>query len=232
MKISKAQKIKNRQSILDAFVKLSKDKKFKEVSMKAIAKSAGLSDAAIYNYFASKEELITGYFLNRIELTIELAQSSKEFQELVFSDKIQWFIEFYLEKIEKEEGIIRQSMHHLVEQPIAIAKTGLGQSKKIFVEFFKNQMDLAVSNNEFSEPPFSGFICELLWDMHLGVIHYWLNDKSAEKLNTSNLIELSINLFQELLNGDIFNKFYKVGHFLFKEHLLSKLLSMGAPVDR
>ena len=59
MKISKAQKIKNRQSILDAFVILSKGKKFKEVSMKAIAKSAGLSDAAIYNYFASKEELIT-----------------------------------------------------------------------------------------------------------------------------------------------------------------------------
>ncbi len=232
MKISKAQKAKNNQSIIDSFVKLSAGKKFKEVSMKAIAKEASLSDAAIYNYFPSKEELVIGYFYNRIQLAINDTKNSEDFNDLTFSERIQWLLETYLERVNDEKGVLEQTVNQLVEQPISIAKTGLGEAKKIFVEFVTQELEAAVVRGEFSEPPFMSFLSELVWDMYLGLLHYWLKDDSEQSLNTTHLLELSLELLLELLKGEVFSKVYKISHFLFREHLLSKLLSFGAPVAK
>ena len=50
---------KKKQAIIQAALCLFKDKGFKETSIKSIAEAAGVSPVSIYNYFGSKDNLVT-----------------------------------------------------------------------------------------------------------------------------------------------------------------------------
>ena len=50
---------KKKQAIVQAALRLFKDKGFKETSIKSIAEAAEVSPVSIYNYFGSKDNLVT-----------------------------------------------------------------------------------------------------------------------------------------------------------------------------
>ena len=50
---------KKKQAIIQAALRLFKDKGFKETSIKSIAEAAEVSPVSIYNYFGSKDNLVT-----------------------------------------------------------------------------------------------------------------------------------------------------------------------------
>ncbi|MNY50732.1 hypothetical protein D3C86_1862610 [compost metagenome] len=74
-------------------------------------------------------------------------------------------------------------------------------------------------------PPFQEFLLALLWDFHIGILYYWLQDEDKASMRTTELVDLSMKVFEELLRSDLFNKVYSVAHFLFKEHILNKMLN-------
>ena len=49
---------KKKQAIVQAALRLFKDKGFKETSIKSIAEAAEVSPVSIYNYFGSKDNLV------------------------------------------------------------------------------------------------------------------------------------------------------------------------------
>ena len=50
---------KKKQAVIQAALRLFKDKGFKETSIKSIAEAAEVSPVSIYNYFGSKDNLVT-----------------------------------------------------------------------------------------------------------------------------------------------------------------------------
>ncbi|MEO0334886.1 MAG: hypothetical protein AAF202_00720, partial [Pseudomonadota bacterium] len=82
-----------------------------------------------------------------------------------------------------------------------------------------------VARQEFKQPPFQDFLVSLVWDYHIGTLYYWLKDDSESSMRTTELISLSMGVFDEILKSDLFNKIYSVAHFLFKEHVLNQLLN-------
>ncbi|MCB9025332.1 MAG: TetR/AcrR family transcriptional regulator [Bdellovibrionaceae bacterium] len=227
MKISKAQKEKNLVAIIEAAIKLSNKDSFKTVSMKAIAQEAGISDATIYNYFPTKEEIITGYFELRMKQAILAAKKSEEYLALDYFQKIQWLIENHLDNLRKDGDFLSQSLNQLFVQPISLAQTSVGKSKQKYLAFLDTELQVAIEKKEFDSPPFASFICELIWDFHLGMVFYWIKDKSNSKANSSQLIQMGVELLKEVMCANILNKAYNIAHFLFKEHLLSKLFQLG-----
>ena len=70
MKISQEQKAENRSAIIRAAVDSISEKGFKSATMRQIAKSAGVGDATIYNYFATKEAILFGYYEDHMQACI------------------------------------------------------------------------------------------------------------------------------------------------------------------
>jgi AcrR family transcriptional regulator len=224
MRISKEKKRENIESVFQAAIKLSKDRSFDSLTMKAIAKEAGIGEATIYNYFPKKEMIITGYLDWSIEEAIRKTEN-EPFDDPRFTETLHTLIENHLEILEPAKAFFAESVQSLFINPISLANTSVAETKKRHFEFVSREFSLAVQRGEFPQPPFGDFLLALVWDYHVGLLYYWLKDDAEASMRTTELVSLSMNVFEELLRSDLFNKVYSVAHFLFKEHILNQLLS-------
>ncbi|MCB9072771.1 MAG: TetR/AcrR family transcriptional regulator [Bdellovibrionaceae bacterium] len=231
MKISKKQRKENIEAVFKAVIKLSKDRGFDSLTMKSIAKEAGIGEATIYNYFPKKETLISGYFDWSIEEAINRTQK-EPLKEMSFTDIFHTLIENHLEVLTPAKSFFADSVQSLFTSPISLANTSLASIKNKHSLFLADEFSKSVAKGDFPQPPFKDFLVSLMWDYHIGVLYYWLKDSSKSSLRTTEFIALSMKVFEELLGSDLFNKIYAVAHFLFKEHVLNKLLNpKGIPLE-
>jgi AcrR family transcriptional regulator len=228
MKISKEQKQNNQEKLFAATVKLSRKGGFRSVTMKSIAKEAGLGEATIYNYFPTKEQIIFGYFSWTLRKSIE-SLNEKEMLQMSFSEKLHALMEAHLDFISKDKSFVEDVFSQVFINPIVLSKTELRESKQMHMHFTRQALETAVVKNQIQRPPFEDFILELIWDFHVGMIYYWIRDNSAHYMNTTHLIDMSLQVFQQVLAGDLIGKIYGLSHFLLKEHLLGKLFDTREP---
>lgn len=225
MRVSKEKQEETKLAILKSTAKLSKDSEFKSITMKAIAKEAGIGEATIYNYFATKESLIFGYFENTLRKSIEQVES-EGVDDFKFTEIIHSLIEAQLELMQDDEEFVKEVFQYLFVNPLFLGNSVLAESKKLHFNFTERCFEQALSRGEFKDPPFRSLIFELIWDFHVGVIYYWIKDESSNKDKTTEMTDLALQLFAEVLSSDLFGKIYGLSHFLIKEHLMNKLLSV------
>lgn len=231
MKISKEQREQNRQSLFRAAGDLCQHKPIEGISMQAISKKAGLSSATIYKYFSTKEDLVFGFYREVLSQTLTVQRENMNFSTLPYGEKVKVFFDSYLERAGQSEHFFCQVFYNLFESGLPSRASKLNEVKTDFVDFFTHHLDHAIAGGEFAAPPFRTFLVELLWDSLVGVVHYWIKDQSEMKFNTTRMIDHGVDIIVELLKSDFFGKSYKLTHFLFKEHLLPKILNFGGHFD-
>lgn len=232
MRISKEQRRKNIESVYQAVIQLSENKGFDALTMKAIAKEAGIGEATIYNYFPKKENLISGYLDWSFKLAIEKTKS-EPLEEMNFSETFHTLLENHIEILSSGKGFFSESIQSLFVSPISLAHTAVGETKIAHKEFLGAQLEQAIFKGDFPEPPFKDFLVSLMWDYHIGMLYYWLQDNDESSMRTTELIDLSLQVLEEILRSNLFNKIYGVAHFLFKEHVLNKMLNpLGARFEK
>ena len=92
---------KKKQAIIQAALRLFKDKGFKETSIKSIAEAAEVSPVSIYNYFGSKDNLVA---LCVNDLFEEIAQQAEDIlkSNLAFNTKLDQALELCQEKMSQQ----------------------------------------------------------------------------------------------------------------------------------
>ena len=92
---------KKKQAIIQAALRLFKDKGFKETSIKSIAEVAKVSPVSIYNYFGSKDNLVA---LCVNDLFEEIAQQAEDIlkSNLAFNTKLDQALELCQEKMSQQ----------------------------------------------------------------------------------------------------------------------------------
>ena len=92
---------KKQQAIIQAALRLFKDKGFKETSIKSIAEAAEVSPVSIYNYFGSKDNLIT---LCVNDLFEEITQQAEDIlkSNLAFNTKLDQALDLCQEKMSQQ----------------------------------------------------------------------------------------------------------------------------------
>jgi len=224
MRISKQQKQENIEAVLNAVITLSRDRDFHALTMKAIAKEAGIGEATIYNYFPKKEALITGYLDWSLDKAIQKTRQ-EPLAEMKFTETMHTLIENHLEVLAPAKIFFETSVQSLFVNPIALAHTSVGETKKKYSSFIHEAFDRSVAKGEFTAPPLKDFLLALMWDYHVGVLYYWIKDEEKGSMKTTEFVDLSMKVFDELLRSELFSRVYAVAHFLFKEHILSRLLN-------
>lgn len=234
MKISQAQKEKNRISLLQAAVDVMAKEGVRQSTMKAIAQTAKLSEPVIYKYFPTKESLLYGYFQWRLEQAIESLTHNEQFAGYTFAEQIQALLEFQLEQFTPDREFVKAAYNSIFVSTLSGSLTDLQHQKQIYLHFIENALAAAVHAKEFSEPPSAGLLAELLWDYHIGIVYYWLNDRSPGFANTTQLIDKSLSLFTEILRSQILSRAMDIVYFLVRQHLFKgfALLEELSPSQR
>lgn len=222
MKVSKEKKIEIRKKIIESAVDIISEKGFRSATMREISSRAGLGSATIYNYFPTKEKILFGYFEDRqVELGTILCDIP-EFDQFNLKEKLQSQLESLLELYLGEREFVHEAFKLMFDSPLRtvsefapIKKSFLDQSRKIFEE--------AKEKNEMEELPAMDFMMNLYWDYSIIITFYWLRDDSENFTNTSQVIDMTLDIVTGVIKSGAIPRVMDLASFLFRSHIYSSL---------
>ena len=229
MKISQEQKAANRSAIIRAAVDSISEKGYKSATMRQIAKSAGVGDATIYNYFATKEAILFGYYEDHMQACVGALKQLEAFHTFSLQEQLQTFFETSLELYLADREFVAQTFRRVLLR----GSRDWGRVKPIrtiFLSAVNEMLGAAAEVGEIPEPVFQDLTCQLYMDAYIGVVYYWLSDTSQGFANTSVLIDRGLDLSCAMLKAGIANKVFDFAVFMFKNHILNNLDFFMQPV--
>ena len=229
MKISNQKKEENRKAIIHAAVDIVIEKGLKPATMRAIARTAGLGDATIYNYFPTKESILYAYYEEAFARAADRLESDRAFEEYSFQEKLQALFESCLEVFLPDREFVQETFG-LVFYPVLPLKE-LKRIQAPFLECLGRIFDAAVESEEIQEPPFRDLTFHFFWDYFLGAVFYWLKDGSEYFSNTTELIDKTMDLAGAVLEAGLVNKLFDILTFLFRNHIVSRMHSFGSGLE-
>jgi len=222
MKVSKSAKEKTKIKILKSAVELVIQKGYDNVTLREIAKQAGVSNPTIYNYFPSKERLLFGYIEQKHKESVEILESIEDFNTYTLREQLQTLIDTELELYLEDREFIQQ-IADMVFNSSSLKIGKLYSTNELFVQTVRGMLDIAIEAGEIEQPPFLDYLPTLFWDYYIMVVAYWLKDESEMFENTTAFVDHSLAVIESLLNSDILSKATDLGVFIFKTHFLSAL---------
>jgi AcrR family transcriptional regulator len=232
MKVSKDQKDEIRKKLLEAAVVVMTEKGFNAATMREISSKAEFGTATIYNYFATKEKILYAYFLDKHKELVKEINVIPDFDTYTLKEKLQSHLESLLGLYLKDREFVRMAYKMMFDSPLRTF-TEFAPVKDIFTETIRGFMDSAIEKSEIAEHPFKGFINNVYWDYSSLMLLYWLNDESEGFSNTSQLIDMTLDIIVDILKSGIIARIADILSFLFRSHIygnvqnITKLFSAG-----
>jgi AcrR family transcriptional regulator len=229
MKISQEQKIENHKAIIRAAVAVMTEKGFKSATMQQIAKTAGMGSATIYNYFATKEAILFGYYEEHLQACIEALRSVEEFSNFSLQEQLHTLFETSLELLAADREFVAETFGRVLLRG-SRDWVRIKPIRALFLAAVDDMLDAAAEVGEIPEPVFQELTCQLFMDAYIAAVHYWLADTTKGFENTSVVIDRGLDLACAMLKAGISNKIFDLAVFFFKNHVLTHLDRFIEPV--
>jgi len=189
--------VETRKKILDAALALFQENGFENTTMRAIASRAGVALGAAYYYFDSKEKFVLAFYSQTQDEMESL--SKKPLSELRdFKERLRAVLDLKFKQLKpyrKFMGVLFRNAAD-PESPISPFGPEAKEIREKSIALFKRVVDgsdLRLPSDLSSQLP------SLLWLYQMGLILFWIHDRSARQQRTQNLIERSLNLIMLLL---------------------------------
>lgn len=197
MKTTKAEETRDR--ILDAALRLFRERGFAETTMRDVAQAAGVATGAAYYYYRSKEELVLAFYVRTDQEAREL------FAEALAGSK----------KLEKRmRGLIEVKFTQFAEHRAlltALLKAGVdprdplspfGDKTRAVREDNIAWYARALEGSEVKVPAdVAADVPRLLWLYHMGIIYFWITDDSPGQARTQRILDATLDLVVQLLKA-------------------------------
>lgn len=218
MKISEEQKDKNRKKLIQAAVEVITEKGFQASTMREIAKEAGLAEATIYNYFPTKESLVWAYYELSQEKAIKKTRQVGKLEAFSLQEQFQLLMDASLEEMLAERSFVEETFSMAFLSPMAYFNSSIEMKKKfseIIFEFIEN----AEKKGEIPQQMGKQMFPFLAWDYYLGVLMYWLKDRSENFSNTTILVDKSLAVVSATLKSGVISSGLEFLNFLYRSHV-------------
>jgi AcrR family transcriptional regulator len=222
MKITQDQKAKTRSKIIRAAVETVTEKGFRDATMHEIAKGAKVGGATIYSYFPTKESIVYGYFEDQLTESIERMKSIEGFDKYSFQEQLQAFFETQLELFLPDREFIQHTFR-IVFFSIGQNYVHVKPIRNLFHNVINDIFQASVEVGEIPHQPFAEISYQLFWDYYVGLVSYWLNDTSPQFVNTTLLVDKTLDFACAVLKAGIPEKVFGMVSFLFRNHVVSRL---------
>lgn len=200
------------------------------ISMKEVAKEAGVSDVLMYKYFPNKERFVTGFYQTRAELALQTYQNTDGLDEYTPLERIQLLVDTFLERMAADREFVAMTFDKVIFSKVTLKSDQLPFKKQYTHEFLQIIED-AIEKDHYPDAPMLHEQAKVLTQYLLFVVMYWLKDESDSYVNTTRMTDLSINLIDKLLQSGAANTVIEMKSFLLKTHL-GPILERGEGVMR
>jgi len=185
-----------RARILAAAIELFRLRGFEETTMREIATEAGVATGAAYYYFASKDAIALAFYDQAIQdmgpLLEEALARSKDLQV-----RLRALLNVKLRYFEPNRRLLGALAAHADPQhPLSPFSAETRDIRERDMKFFERA--LAGTRVKIAAD-FEPFLPRLLWLYQMGLILFWIYDRSAAQKKTQALVEKSLVVVVRLL---------------------------------
>jgi len=186
-----------RRRIYEAALELFREKGFEQTTMRDIAAKAGVALGGAYYYFSSKEAIVLAFYHEMQESShqsiLEAMAGHKKLK-----DRIRCVVEKRLELLRPNRKFCDALFRHAPDRqdPLSPFSEETRSIRERSIEHLRIALegsDLKVPADLKSQLPY------MLWLYHMGLILFWLYDRSPGQQRTQKLMEKSLGLLVGLL---------------------------------
>jgi AcrR family transcriptional regulator len=183
---------RTRAAIIDAALRLFRERGFEATTMRAVAAEAGVSVGNAYYYFASKEELIQGFY-DRAQLEHEAAARSVLDSTTDLAARIVGVVDAWVGAMEPYRPFAGKFFKHAAEptSPLSPFSPQSSPARVAAIDLWREVLDGAdvkVPKRLRDELP------ELLWLYFMGLVLFWVHDPSDDTTATRRIAAASAPL--------------------------------------
>lgn len=193
----KAEETRNR--ILDAALKLFRERGFEQTTMREIATEAGVATGAAYYYYRSKEELVLAFYVRTDQ------EAREAFAKAIAASK---------DLKKRLRGLIEEKFAQFAEHRVlltALLKAGVdprdplspfGEETRAVREENIDWYARALEGSDVKIPAdLKDDAPRMLWLYHMGIIYFWITDESPKQRRTQRLLDATLDLVVQLLKA-------------------------------
>ena len=186
-----------RDRILDAALRLFRERGFEQTTMREVAAEAGVATGAAYYYYRSKEDLVMAFYLRTD------AEAGEEFERIIASSKdlkkrIGGMIDARFAQFDEHRSLLAALLKAGVDPRAPLSPFGAEtkQVREESIAWYRRALegsDVTVPKDIAADLP------RLLWLYHIGLIYFWIIDESPGQRRTRRLIDATLDLVIQLL---------------------------------
>ena len=171
-----------RAAIVDAALGLFEEVGYDATTMRAIAERAGVSVGNAYYYFGSKEHLIQGFY-DRVAAEHDAASSVRLQGLTTLADRLYAHLDVWFEAMGRYHEFAAVFFRTAADpgSPMSPFSSDSAATRAVAIERFRALVDgatPAVPDAVRDELP------DLLWLFHMGLILFWVHDRSPGQMAT------------------------------------------------
>ena len=187
-----------RALILETALELFRERGYEETTMRAISERAGVALGSAYYYFRSKEQLIQAFYGRTHQE--HLADADEVLRtERTLHGRLLGVMRAKLRTIEpyhRFAGILFRTaadpespLNPFSEESLPARR----EATELFAEVVRGAEDKKLPKDLEAELP------ELLWTYHMGIVLFWIHDRSPGRVRTWRLMERTVDLVARLI---------------------------------
>lgn len=187
-----------RQKIVESALKLFAERGFDQTTMRLIAEDAGVSVGNAYYYFKSKEDLMQAYYQGIFEaFAVDAAPILAEKSDFV--DRVSGVINVWIDVARPYHDFAGSFFRTAADpaSPLSPFSEESGPTRQamvdVFAEVVRDSKKLKVSDEVRERLP------QLLWLFHMGVVLFWVYDKSPDQERSKMLVDKAVPVIGQLV---------------------------------
>jgi AcrR family transcriptional regulator len=185
-----------RARILDAAIELFRARGFEAATMRGIASAAGVATGAAYYYFDSKDAIVLAFYGRaQQELGPLLDQALARARD--FEGRLRGLIEVKLAYFAPDRGLLRALAAHAdPEHPLSPFSRQTAATREQDIAFFAR---LLAESRIKLPTDLAPLLPRILWLYQMGLILFWIYDRSENQQRTRALLTHSASMVTWLI---------------------------------
>ena len=186
-----------RALIMDTALRLFRDRGYDRTTMRAIAEEAGVSVGNAYYYFASKEHLVQGFYdliaeEHRQRLPAALAGKRD------LGDRLRTALDVWIGIAAPYHDCSAQLFKNAADpaSPLSPFSAESAPARDAVIDLYR---DVLAGSNAKVDADLAALLPELLWLYHMGIVLYWVYDRSPDATRTTRLVARATTVVARLI---------------------------------
>jgi AcrR family transcriptional regulator len=186
-----------RQLILDTAMRLFRERGYARTTMRAIAQEAGVAVGNAYYYFGSKDHLMQEFYAGT-QTEHRAAAAPVLDREDAFAARLAGVLHAGVDVLTPFHAFAATFFKTAAEptSPLSPFSAESSEPRRAAIALFREVLD---GSSAKVDPELRPELPELLWLAYMGVVLYWVHDRSPEQVKTRQLIDGVVPLIDRLV---------------------------------